>query len=102
MADVGNNRVQSFGPDGKPLAQWPMGKSTARDGNRLTGDAEGNVLVTDGESRSIARYDSTGKELGRWSYVKNNEVLAPSSIAPIGRRFAVLFVRNDTGIVFQP
>ena len=102
VADVGNSRVQSFTADGKPLAQWAMGMSDSRDGNRLTGDGE-NVLVTDGGNRSIARYDSQGKELGRWFFARNGEVLAPSGIAPVGEgRVAVLYLKGNYGIVFKP
>ena len=35
VADVGNSRVQSFTPEGKPVAQWAVGASIARDGVRL-------------------------------------------------------------------
>jgi hypothetical protein len=102
VADVGNSRVQTFSPDGSPLAQWSMGVSDSRDGNRLTADGE-NVLVTQGESRSIVRYDAQGKELGRWSYARNNEIATPASIAPLpDGRYAVLFFRQDYGVVFKP
>jgi hypothetical protein len=102
VADIGNNRVQSFGPDGKPIAQWTIGISHSRDGNRLVGDGE-NVLVTDGESRTVTRYDSQGKELGRWSFAPSGEVLVPSGIAAMGSgRFAVLYLTNNHAIVFSP
>src|SRR5262249_36948683 len=46
VSDVTNDRVQSFTPDLKPLAAWPMGKSTPRDGNRVVADEHG-ALVTE-------------------------------------------------------
>jgi hypothetical protein len=102
VADIGNNRVQSFRPDGQPLAQWSIGSSNARDGNRLAGDGE-NVLVTDGESRTITRYDSQGQQLGRWSIARNGEVLVPSDIASMGNGgFAVLYLKNELALAFKP
>lgn len=101
VADIGNARVQSFTPDLKPLAQWPVGKSVARDGNRLVGDAAGNVLVTEGESHSIVQYNSQGQELHRWSYVANGAVATPAGIAALGNnRFLVLFPNSELGVVF--
>src|SRR5207248_1097490 len=38
VSDVSNKRVQSFTPDLKPIAAWPMGRSTPRDGNRVVAD----------------------------------------------------------------
>jgi streptogramin lyase len=101
VADIGNQRAQSFTPDLKPLTQWLIGRSIARDGNRLTGDQAGNVLVTQVEDRAVVMYDKNGKELRRWLYRKDGEVLVPSGITSLGgAKFLVLFPQGDVGAVF--
>jgi sugar lactone lactonase YvrE len=101
VADIGNRRVQSFTPDLKPLAQWPIGRSIARDGNRLTGEQAGNVLVTQAEDRAVVMYDKNGTELRRWFYRKDGEVLVPSGITSLGgAKFLALFPQRDVGVVF--
>ena len=71
VMDASNKRAQSFDADLKPLAQWEVGPSIARDGNRLAADGKGNVLVTQTEARAVVMYDKNGKELNRWVYRKN-------------------------------
>ena len=101
VADIGNERTQSFSPDLKPLAQWPIGRSIARDGNRLTVDQAGNVVVTQVEDRAVVMYDKNGKELRRWVYRKGGEPLVPSGITALGgAKFLVLVPQSDVGAVF--
>jgi hypothetical protein len=104
VADNTNGRVQSFGPDGAPLAAWPVGPSIPRDGNRLAGDSAGNVLVTETESAAVVRYDAHGKELGRWVYAPGGAPLVPAAgLTPAGPdSFLVLFLRSNLGVVFTP
>ena len=101
VADIGNERTQSFSPDLKPLAQWPIGRSIARDGNRLTVDQAGNVVVTQVEDRAVVMYDKNGRELRRWVYRKGGEPLVPSGISALGSaKSLVLFPQSDVGAVF--
>jgi sugar lactone lactonase YvrE len=101
VADIGNKRVQSLTADGLPLKAWPIGDSVARDGNRLVGNEEGNVLVTQFESRAVVKYDREGKELGRWIYRAGGDVLIPSGIAAVGDgKFVVLFTEAGRAAVF--
>ena len=103
VADISNNRVQSFTPDLKPISQWNMGQSVARDGNRLSGDADGNVLVTEYEGRDIVKYDKEGKELGRWAYRGKGGAPSPqASLSPRTTRFIVLYPDTNQGIIFNP
>jgi sugar lactone lactonase YvrE len=102
VADIGNNRVQSLAPDGKPLAAWWVGPSIARDGNRLTGDSAGNVLVTIAAQQAIARFDSHGQELQRWQFTNGGGILTPVGIAPVGAdRFIALYLNNGLAAVFS-
>ena len=103
VADVGNARVQSFDADGKPLAQWPMGTSLARDGSRVAATGDGNVLVTEQQVQAIVLYDRLGKELARWTYNPGSGPHAPSIIVPAGQedRYLVLFPFNATAAVFN-
>ena len=104
VADISNQRVQSFGADGRPLAQWPVGPSIARDGNRLAGDSAGRVLVTEVAAQAVVRYDAHGTEQGRWSYAPQGAPLTPAAgIAPTGGdSFLVLFLRDNLAAVFAP
>ncbi len=102
VADTGNSRVQSFtpAPELKPLAQWSMGASIARDGNRLTATPEGNVLVTQAEDHAIVMYDRQGKELRRWIYSRGGAPLVPAGIAPAGAgKYVVLFPNDGLGVL---
>jgi hypothetical protein len=102
VADVGNHRVQSFTPDGKPLAQWPIGNGTSRDSNRVTGTPDGDVLVTEFESRSIVEYDANGTEKARWTYTSDGPSLVPAGIAPYAaNKFVVLFPFDNSTVVFD-
>ena len=102
VADIGNKRVQSFTPDHKPLAQWDMGQSVARDGNRLTVDSKGDVLVTEYDSRNVVLYDKQGKELDRWFYAIGGNTYVPQAIAPLGDdKFVVLYPDANVGVVFS-
>ncbi len=102
VADVGNSRAQSFGKDLMPMAAWPMGASVARDGNRLVGDYAGNVLVTERDSQAVVMYNSTGKELRRWTYTKGGAQLVPAGIAQAGLgSFVVLYPQANTAVVFS-
>ncbi|MEO6457894.1 MAG: NHL repeat-containing protein, partial [Chloroflexia bacterium] len=103
VADVGNRRVQTFGPDLKPMNAWPMGESIARDGNRLVGTADSNVLVSQSEDKAVVLYDPTGKELKRWTYTRDGAVLVPAGIAQAGGgRYIVLYPKDNLGVVFKP
>ena len=103
VADVGNSRVQALDQDFKPLAAWEIGVSVARDGNRLTGDNQSNVLVTQFEARAVVRYDKTGRELDRWVYRRGGDGAVPAGIAPLGDdRFIVLYPEVGMGVVFAP
>ena len=102
VADTGNSRVQSFtpAPELKPLAQWSMGASIARDGNRLTATPQGNVLVTQAEDHAIVMYDRQGKELRRWIYSRGGAPLVPAGIAPAGAgKYVVLFPNDGLGVL---
>jgi sugar lactone lactonase YvrE len=102
VADIGNRRVQSFtpAPELKPAAQWHMGSSVARDGNRLTATPEGNVLVTQAEAPAIVMYDRQGKELRRWHYSPHGVPLVPAGIAPAGDdKYIVLFPNDGLGVL---
>jgi sugar lactone lactonase YvrE len=102
VADVGNKRVQSFTPNHKPLAQWDMGQSVARDGNRLVGDSQGNVIVTELVGTAIVKYDKQGKELGRWYYSRGGSALVPAGIAALGDdKFIMLFQEGNLAAVFS-
>jgi streptogramin lyase len=102
VADVGNARVQSFDAGGKPLAQWPMGQSNARDGSRVAATPDGNVLVTEQKVQAIVMYDPQGNELARWAYDPGTGPQAPSTIVPAAEpgRYLVLFPFNATAVVF--
>jgi len=102
VVDIGNSRVQTFSPDLKPITAWPIGISIARDGNRITGDANGE-LVTEADSQAVVRYDAHGKELGRWIYEGPPGQLIPSGIAPAGDdKFVVLYPLSSTALLFSP
>ncbi len=102
VADIGNSRVQALSADLKPLAAWPMGSSIARDGNRLVGDSNGNILVTENESKAVVLYDPSGKELHRGAYSKEGNTWVPAGIAAVGGdRFLALFPDHDQGVVFS-
>jgi 4-amino-4-deoxy-L-arabinose transferase-like glycosyltransferase/sugar lactone lactonase YvrE len=102
VADVGNARMQSFTPDGTPLAQWPMGKGTSRDSYRITGTPDGDVLVTQFESRSIVEYDANGNRKNSWTYAPQGESLVPAGIAPYGaNKYLVLFPFDNLAIIFD-
>jgi sugar lactone lactonase YvrE len=102
VVDIGNARVQSFSADLKPITAWPIGSSIARDGNRISGDENGE-LVTEAESHAVVRYDAHGKELGRWIYEGLTGQLIPSGIAPAGGgKFVVLYPLSFVGVVFVP
>lgn len=102
VVDVGNARVQSFSPDLKPITSWPIGSSIARDGNRITGDENGE-LVTEADSHAVVRYDPQGKELARWIYEGSTGQLIPSAITPAGSgKFVVLYPLSFVGLVFSP
>ncbi|HMA33960.1 MAG TPA: PA14 domain-containing protein, partial [Chloroflexia bacterium] len=103
VADIQNGRVQSLGPDRQPLAAWPMGASVARDGNRLSGDPAGTVLVTQADGPAVVRYDAHGKELGRWVYQHGGQPRTPSGIAPAGAgAFLVLYLDDGLAALFTP
>jgi hypothetical protein len=101
VADAGNRRVQSFTPQGQPLAQWGMGEGTARDGNRLTGTPEGNVLLTQYDGRAVIEYDPEGHEQARWVYEPSGRTLIPSGIAPAGDgKYLVLYPFDNAAALF--
>ena len=102
MADVGNARMQSFGPDGTPLAHWPMGKGTSRDSYRITGTPDGDVIVTQFESRSLVEYDANGNRKNSWTYAPKGESLVPAGIAPYtANKYVVLFPFDNSAIIFD-
>ena len=103
VADIGNARVQSFDAQGAPLAAWPAGASVARDGNRLAGDARGQVLVAEVAAGAVVRYDAQGHETGRWTYAPQGTPLAPAGIAPAGGdSFLVLYLQDGRAALFTP
>jgi tripartite motif-containing protein 71 len=100
VADVGNSRAQSFTAAGKPLAQWPVGPSIARDGVRVAADGAG-VLVAQTEARAIVRYDAQGHEQGRWVFRPSSATFTPSGLTPLGDgRFIALFLGENAAAVF--
>lgn len=103
VADISNGRVQTFGPDLSPLKTWPIGLSVPRDGNRLTGDAAGNVLVTQSEGRAVVMYNKDGTELSRWVHTREGAAVTPSGIAPSGNgNFVVLYPGANLVAIFKP
>ncbi|HET9492655.1 MAG TPA: PA14 domain-containing protein [Chloroflexia bacterium] len=104
VADVGNQRVQSFDANGNLIAQWPIGKSTARDGSRVVATPDGNVLVTEQQVQAVVLYDRQGNELARWAFDPGTGTQAPSIIVPAGEpgRYLLLFPFNATSVVFTP
>ncbi len=102
VGDIGNKRVQSFTPDLKPLAQWTVGGSIAREGNRVAATPQGDVIVTESAGRFLVMYDRMGKELKRWVYIRDGKMLTPSGIASLGGdRFVVLFPDDSTAALFS-
>lgn len=102
VTDAGNKRVQSFTPDGQPLAQWPMGESTARDGNRLTGTSDGNALLTQYDSRSIIEYSPEGTEKSRFQFAPQGVALIPAGIQQAGpNKYIVLFQFDNLAGIFD-
>jgi streptogramin lyase len=102
VTDAGNKRVQSFTPDGKPLAQWPMGESTARDGNRLSGTSTGTALLTHYDTKSIIEYAPDGTEKSRWQYAPQGVPLIPAGIAKAGtNKYLVLFQFDNVAAIFD-
>jgi streptogramin lyase len=102
VTDAGNKRVQSFTPDGKPLAQWPMGESTARDGNRLSGTSTGDALLTQYDSKSIIEYAPDGTEKARWQYAPQGVALIPAGIGQAGdNKYIVLFQFDNVAGIFD-
>jgi sugar lactone lactonase YvrE len=101
VADIGNKQVQTFNSDLQPLAQWPIGQSIARDGNRLVGDSAGNVLVTQYDDKAVVMYDKDGKELNRWTFLRNGAALVPAGIASLGNdKFLVLYPNEGIAAAF--
>jgi streptogramin lyase len=102
VADIVNERMQAFGPDRLPVREWKMSHSVARDGNRVTGDSAGNVLVTNHDAGAIVMYDKDGKEIKRWFYRgPNGAVLSPAGLARIDEgKFIVLFLTDGVAVVF--
>jgi streptogramin lyase len=95
VADIGNKRVQGFSADFKPLAQWPIGQSIARDGNRLVGDGSGEILVTQYDDHAVVMYDKNGKELNRWTYRRGGVPLVPAGIASLGGNKTIVLYPNE-------
>jgi 4-amino-4-deoxy-L-arabinose transferase-like glycosyltransferase len=102
VADIANKRVQSFSADLKPLAQWPIGQSIARDGNRLVGDSSGNVLVTQYDDKAVVMYDKNGKELNRWTFRFGGADIVPAGITSLGNdKFMVLYPNEGLAAAFS-
>jgi DNA-binding beta-propeller fold protein YncE len=102
VSDVTNHRVQSLASDFKPIAAWPTGQSTPRDGNRVVADGK-NVLVTEYDSKAVVEYDAQGKELARWQYASSAAPLIPAGITAAGDgKFLVLFPYDNQAVLFSP
>jgi DNA-binding beta-propeller fold protein YncE len=103
VVDISNARVQTFNASHEPLKQWPIGKSVARDGNRLVGDSAGNILVTQGEAQAIVLYDRDGKELDRWVYTNQGTIFTPAGIASMGNgNIIALYPEAGIAAIFKP
>lgn len=102
VSDNGNHRIQSFSAQGSPLAQWDVGESIARDGDRVLAESGGTVLVSQVAGQALVRYDKAGKELGRWIYNRNGVVLIPAVLAPAKDGVLVMLLRDNVAAVFAP
>ena len=84
-----------------------MGPSIAREGNRLVGMSEagfeGNVLVTQAQDKAVVLYDQAGKELRRWTYIRDGVMLVPAGISQgTDGSYIVLYPKSNLGVVFKP
>ncbi len=102
VSDNGNHRIQSFSAQGSPLANWDVGESIARDGDRVLAESGGTVLVSQVAGQALVRYDKSGKELGRWVYTRNGAVLIPGVLAPAKDGVLVMLLRDNVAGVFAP
>ncbi len=102
VADTANRRIQNLSPQGSPLANWSVGESVARDGDRVLAEAGGTVLVSQVSGQALVRYDKSGKELGRWIYNHNGAVSIPGVLAPAKDGVLVLLLRDNIAAVFAP
>ncbi len=101
VTDAGNKRVQSFTPDLKPLAQWPMGEGTARDGNRITGTPDGDALLTQYDGKAVIEYRTDGTEKNRWVFAPSGVPFIPAGIAPAADgEYIVLYPFDNAAAVF--
>ena len=75
VANTGNNRIEVFGPDGKPLrsiGSFGSGDGQLNEPRGVAVDAQGNVYVADTWNARIAKFDPSGKFLKSWGEGKQD------------------------------
>lgn len=84
VADTRNQRIQKFGPDGAPLAQWPVEAPNWGVGPYLEPflavDAAGNVYATAPTGKTVLKYDPTGKVAGQKATAGTQTLQLPTGI----------------------
>jgi DNA-binding beta-propeller fold protein YncE len=88
VADVGNRRVQKFGPDREFLLAWGSEGDGTGDGqlqrpSTIAVDDEGVVYVTDEWRSEVQRFDGEGRFLGKFGGFgsEDGEFMTPSAVA---------------------
>lgn len=69
VPEVGNDRIQVFGPDGEFIRTWGSAGSGDGQFNDPMGvdvDASGNVYVADSSNNRIQKFDASGNYLTQW------------------------------------
>jgi uncharacterized protein (TIGR03663 family) len=69
VVDSKNNRIEKFGPDGKPLLQWgQQGQDSGKfkDPCGVAAGPDGSVYVADTWNHRVQKFDGTGRFIVEW------------------------------------
>lgn len=83
ICDAGRGVVESFDPNGRPLATWKTGAMQSPGGVAIGGG--GDIFVTDEFSASVFKFDNKGKLLKTWGSegLGAGQLYRPLGIMPI-------------------